>query len=53
MPKKPSYVYGQSPAPTSWGEAAEVLKAINSKPKRKSSGLMERIAAIEKLLEKK
>lgn len=51
-PKAKAWEYGRSPAPTNWYEAADALKSV-TKPKRKSSGLLERLAAIEDRLKAK
>lgn len=50
MAKKQPYVYGRSPHPRNWHQAAEALESIKPTKKRKSGGLMDRIGAIEKLL---
>lgn len=47
--KKPFYVYGQSPNPTSWHDTAEILKQ-SSKPVKKPSKSDGHLEAIEKLL---
>ena len=47
------FTYGD-PAPKTWGEAASIIKAaISNKPKRKSSGFMDRLAALEAQLKDK
>jgi hypothetical protein len=52
MPKQSTpFVYGQSPAPHSWHETATILKDIN-KPKKKPSGLLDKLDTIEALLKK-
>lgn len=47
--KKPFYVYGQSPNPTSWHDTADILKQ-SSKPAKKPSKSDGHLEAIEKLL---
>jgi hypothetical protein len=49
--KKP-FTYGRDPSPKNWYEAAEALNTHAPKTK-KSSGLMERLDKLEKLLEDK
>ena len=46
------YIYGKSPNPTNWHEAAEALKngKQDKQSKRKSSGVMDRLSHIENLL---
>ena len=50
MKSKQPWVYGQSHTPTNWHEAADILKSSQPKPKRKSSGLLDRLANIEQQL---
>ena len=47
---KHPWVYGQSPTPKTWHEASDILKSNQPKPKRKSSGLLDRLANIEQQL---
>lgn len=47
--KQKPWQYGD-PAPTSWREAAEHMKDMQQKPKRKKSSFMERL---EQLLQEK
>jgi hypothetical protein len=53
MAMKPAWTYGSSPAPHNWHEAAEAMKSIKQSKPRKSSGLLDRLAAIESLLKEK
>lgn len=52
MKKKP-YVYGQSPNPNNWKEAAEVLAENKPKVKKDKSELMTRLDEIEKMLKER
>lgn len=52
MAKKPTWTYGKSPNPKSWAETSDILKSLQSKPK-KSSGLYDRLVAIESMLKEK
>lgn len=52
MKKKEPWVYGKSPDPKNWHEAADALRSLHPK-QRKSSGLADRIDALEKLLKEK
>lgn len=45
------YTYGKHNNPNNWHEAADALKSI--KPQRKSSGLMERLDSLERLIKEK
>ena len=53
MAKKPTpYVYGESPNPTNWHEAANAIKS-NAKPRRtakKPSLFMDKMTALEQLI---
>jgi len=55
MSKKPApWLYGQSPDPTNWSDAAAILKTLDkSKPKPKGPSLMDRLDAIEQLIREK
>lgn len=46
------YVWGKSPNPSSWAQTAEILKASQGKLRR-TGGLAEKLANIEKLLGEK
>lgn len=52
MAKKPAWEYGKSPNPKTWGETSDILKSLQTK-KRKSSGLYDRLVAIESMLKEK
>lgn len=53
MAKLPSkWQYGKSLNPKSWGETADILKSLQSKPKR-PTGLYERLVALEDQLKEK
>ena len=52
MAKSKKWVYGQSPNPSTWSEAVNILKS-SQKPKKKSNGLMDKLNAIEKKLKDK
>ena len=52
MAKKNLWQYGTSPNPKTWAETSDILKSLQSKPK-KSSGLYDRLVAIESLLKEK
>jgi primase-polymerase (primpol)-like protein len=45
-----AYIYGKSPNPTTWHEAADVLRKGN---KKKSSGLGKHLEEIKQLLKDK
>lgn len=54
--KAAPFIYGQSPNPHNWHLAAQALKdtsAAAPKPKAKSSGLMDRLENIERMLREK
>jgi hypothetical protein len=51
--KSTPYVYGQSPAPRNWKEAADALKSISQPKTKKGPGLLDRLSAIESLLKEK
>ncbi len=56
MAKKPEpYRYGKHPHPTNWHQTVDALQSLNrGKVKsKKPSPLVERLAAIEKLLQEK
>ena len=52
MAKRKQWVYGQSPNPKTWAEAAGVLKGMQA-PKKKPNVLLERLSTIEKMLKDK
>ena len=52
MAKTPKWQYGKSPNPKTWAETSDILKSLQTK-KRKSSGLYDRLVAIETLLKEK
>ena len=52
MAKKQTWQYGKSPNPKTWAETSDILKSLQSKPK-KSSGIYERLLAIEGMLKEK
>lgn len=52
--KVQSYVYGVTPDPRNWHEAADAIKSSATKSKRKkSSGLLDKLSSIEKLLKER
>jgi hypothetical protein len=52
--KSDPWVYGKSPIPRTWHEAAETIKTIQTKSDRKKGpGLLDRLAAMETLLKEK
>jgi hypothetical protein len=53
MPKKPTYVYGKSPNPRNWHEAADVLKGLSRQKKQEKRNLMDKVVEIERMLKEK